>query len=241
MDTDPAIDYEQVCNLVAEMEDLKGLLGGVTAMAATAMTQRAGTRVECSVTLYRPKRPATTAGSDDEAIMLDNEGHRMGGPGFAALRTGEPKVLDSPDDVRWSAFAKELSDSSFGSVFAVPLDLHRSASAVMNLFAVQPGAFTEETTQDAHQFADMAGLALRMALRIAEAELKASDLNAAMTHRTAINMAQGIIMAQNRCSSREAFAFLQKASSTRNEKLHDVSRAVIARITDVSPDTFFDD
>jgi AmiR/NasT family two-component response regulator len=80
-----------------------------------------------------------------------------------------------------------------------------------------------------------------MGLRIAEAELKASDLNAALTHRTAINMAQGIIMGQNRCSDEQAFAVLQKASSTRNEKLHEVARAVVAGVTDIAPQTYFED
>ncbi|MFP5367150.1 MAG: GAF domain-containing protein, partial [Actinomycetes bacterium] len=156
--------------------------------AASGMTLKAGLRVECAVTRHRQKRPITAAGSDDEAVLLDSQGQRAGGPGFAALRTGEPKVVNSPAEIRWSAFGNELADSSFGSVLAVPLDLGPSAAATMNLFSVQPGAFTQETTRDARQCADMAARALRMGLRIAEAELKASDLSAAMTHRTVINM-----------------------------------------------------
>lgn len=241
METDVAVDYEQLCTLVSDMHDLKGLLNGLTELAASAMTQKACTRVECAVTLYRRRRAPTAAGSDREAMMLSGEGQRVEGPGSAALRTGEPAMVNNPSDIRWPMFARELSDSSFGSVLAIPLDLGPSGAAALNLFAVQPGAFTEEATHGAQDFADMAGRALRMGLRIVEAELKASDLAAAMTYRTAINMAQGIIMAQNRCSDQEAIAFLQNASSARNEKLHDVARAVVAGITDIAPDTHFED
>ncbi|UKA68494.1 GAF and ANTAR domain-containing protein [Arthrobacter sp. FW306-05-C] len=240
MDTGTAVDYQRLCDLVAQMEDLRGLLNGVTDLTAASMTNRAGVRVECAVTLHRRRRPATAGGSDDEAVMLGSEGQRVGGPGLAAIRTGKPAVVNSPAEISWSAFAQELSASSFDSALAIPLDLGPSASAAINLFAVRPGIFTEETIRDGQQFADMAARALRMGLRIAEAELKASDLDAAMTHRTVINMAQGIIMAENRCSDEQAFTVLKKASSTRNQKLHEVARAVVGGITDVIPHTYFE-
>ncbi|MFP5367151.1 MAG: ANTAR domain-containing protein [Actinomycetes bacterium] len=41
--------------------------------------------------------------------------------------------------------------------------------------------------------------------------------------------------AENRCSDEQSFAVLQKASSTRNEKLHEVARAVVAGVTNVVP------
>jgi hypothetical protein len=44
-----------------------------------------------------------------------------------------------------------------------------------------------------------------------------------MQSRTVINLAYGVIMAQNRCSQAEAMEILTKVSSHRNRKLRDVA------------------
>jgi hypothetical protein len=69
----------------------------------------------------------------------------------------------------------------------------------------------------------------------------AANLQAAMQSRTTIDLAAGMLMAQNRCSQEEAIAFLQRASNTRNRKMHDVAAAVIAGITAAAAETHFQD
>jgi AmiR/NasT family two-component response regulator len=63
-----------------------------------------------------------------------------------------------------------------------------------------------------------------------------------MKSRTAIDIAVGVIMAQNRCSQAAAMEILRKASNSRNIKLRDVAAGVIQSI---SPDpelrTHFDE
>lgn len=76
------------------------------------------------------------------------------------------------------------------------------------------GLFTETVVEEAVIFADMAAQALRLAVRIATANLLAQDLKTAMESRTAIDLATGIIMEQNHCSQGEAFAKLCDASQT---------------------------
>ena len=48
---------------------------------------------------------------------------------------------------------------------------------------------------------------------------------------TAIDVAAGVIMAQNRCSQDAAITILRKASSSRDVKLYDVALGVIASIS----------
>lgn len=45
-----------------------------------------------------------------------------------------------------------------------------------------------------------------------------------------IDAACGVIMAQNRCTHDQAFELLAKASSHRNQKLHDVAADIIAHL-----------
>ncbi|MFE5837457.1 ANTAR domain-containing protein [Arthrobacter sp. NPDC056493] len=73
----------------------------------------------------------------------------------------------------------------------------------------------------------MAAQALRLAVRIASADLLAEDLKAAMESRTAIDLATGIIMEQDHCSQYEAFAMLRDASQNRNEKLRSVAEGIL--------------
>lgn len=226
-------EVERLQDLIAGMDDIKDLLDGITGLAAAALTQFTGARIECSMTLHRRKRPATIAGSSDQAILLDGIEQRIGdGPSLQALRTGEPVLMkDLSADARWAVFRAELTDKGFGSVLGIPLKLGTNASAALGFFAAAPGAFTGEAIKNAELFGDVAARALRVGLRIAAAELQSEDLTAALDHRTAIDMARGIIMAQNRCTGDKAFEILRSVSNTRNQKLHDVALEVVTGVS----------
>ena len=66
------------------------------------------------------------------------------------------------------------------------------------------------------------------------------DLQAAMEHRTSIDLACGVVMAQNRCSQEEAMAILTRVSSNRNQKLRDVAAEVLGNVTGEEIHTHFD-
>jgi AmiR/NasT family two-component response regulator len=79
-------------------------------------------------------------------------------------------------------------------------------------------------------------------LRLTRLQEAKDNLEAAMKHRTAIDVAVGVIMAQNRCSQDAAITILRKASNSRNAKLHDIATAVIASISpQPSLHTYFDE
>lgn len=80
-------------------------------------------------------------------------------------------------------------------------------------------------------FADAASDALRLSIRIAAADLLSGNLKAAMEGRTAINMACGVIIAQNRCSQEEAFRILRRASTSRNQKLHTIAAEIVTLVS----------
>jgi AmiR/NasT family two-component response regulator len=68
----------------------------------------------------------------------------------------------------------------------------------------------------------------------------AEDLTAALEHRTVINLACGVVMAQNRCSQEEAMAVLTKASSHRNRKLRDLAADILGQVSTGTVSTHFD-
>ncbi|WP_334683616.1 ANTAR domain-containing protein [Arthrobacter sp. CAN_A214] len=81
---------------------------------------------------------------------------------------------------------------------------------------------------------------MRLAVRIAQLTETSDNLRSAMTSRTTIDLAAGIIMGQNRCSHDAAMTILKAASSARNTKLRDVATQVLASVGQQPPETHFD-
>ncbi|MGX9899727.1 ANTAR domain-containing protein [Arthrobacter sp. SA17] len=101
----------------------------------------------------------------------------------------------------------------------------------MNIYSTRTHAFSGAEIEAAETYAGQASKALRLAVRVAQLTDDKKNLTAAMESRTAIDVAIGAIMAQNRCSQEAAFRILKIASSTRNIKLRDVATSVVASVS----------
>ena len=235
--------------LLVELQDLiigtgsvADFLAGLSSIASAGLSRSAGTTIECGVTLQHGKKSRTVAGSTERAVHLDRIEHEVGdGPCIAALRVKAPVLLaDVHTDPRWPVYQERLIDEGILSMLGVPLELGENAAAALNFFAPATGVFTEDTINEAASFADVAGRAVRLAVRVGTAEGAADDLSAAMVSRTAINLACGIVMGQNRCSQKEAMAILTKVSSHRNQKLRVVAEEIVMKVSGEEPTTYFD-
>ena len=76
-------------------------------------------------------------------------------------------------------------------------------------------------------------MASYVAVAVANAESYAASadlahqMQEAMASRSVIDMAKGILMAQNRCTPDEAFTMLSHASQRSNRKLRDIAAAIV--------------
>lgn len=100
---------------------------------------------------------------------------------------------------------------------------------MLGFFAPAPGVFGDGVVTEAVTFADTASGGTTRALRVAAAEELATYLRATLESRAAIDMACGMIMAENRCSKDQAFNILCHASNHRNEKVAVLAQELIAR------------
>lgn len=235
-------DFVQLHDLIIGSTNVADFLTELSTVAASTLGDAAGVFIECGVTLRRRKRNATIAGSSGRAAMLDKLEQELGdGPCIASLEAMKPVVLSNvATDTRWPAYQKVLAENGCRSVLGVPLALDETQAAALNFFAAEADVFSAGVIHRAEGFADLAGRALRLALRIADAQNLADDLKAAMANRTAIDVACGVIMAQNRCTQDEAMALLTKASSHRNQKLRELAGEIIGRVSDGPVATHFD-
>lgn len=229
-------------DMIIGSTNVSGFLADLSVLAASTLSETAGTHIECGVTLRQRKRSATVAGSSARATVLDKLEQDLGqGPCLRSLETMKPVILDDvKTDSRWPEYQKVLAKNDCRSVLGVPLALDENQAAALNFFASEPAVFTDNVVRQAEGFAELAGRALRLALRIADAQSLAEDLTAALEHRTVINLACGVVMAQNRCSQEEAMAVLTQASSHRNQKLRELAADILDRVGSGTVSTHFD-
>jgi hypothetical protein len=232
----------QLQDILIGAESVDGFLDGLATFAASTLTGLAGTGIECAVTLKRHRHTATVAGSSARAIELDQIEQQVGdGPCIRALFTMAPELLnDVTTDERWPEYQKRLAEHGVYSTVGIPVDIGEGASAALNFFGPAPGLFTAELFDRAVGFGELASRTLHLSVRIGAAQARAQNLEAAMQSRTAIDVACGVIMAQNRCSQKEAMDILAKVSSNRNQKLRDVAVELLGRLSGSGVETHFD-
>jgi GAF domain-containing protein len=156
------------------------------------------------------------------------------GPCLSAMRTGKTMYVDNiANERRWPEYTRAVAAHGIRSILGIPLQLEGDSSAALNIYSSAVHAFSPADIARAEMFGEQSAKTLKLELRFAQLRDAKEDLEAAMRSRTAIDIAVGVIMGQNRCSQAAAMAILRKASNSRNVKLRDVAAGVIES---VSPD-----
>lgn len=223
-------------------ENASEFLTGLSRLAAASISDAVGDEVECAVTVKVKRRPLTAAGSSARAVEIDRLEQAIGdGPCIAALREMSPVIIDDGStDPRWPALTEKFGEIGVHSSLGIPMEISEEASAALNFFASKPGAFTPDVFDKAVGFAAAARNILHLSVRIDSAHHRAENLESAMQSRTAIDVACGVIMAQNRCSQAQAMEILTRVSSNRNRKLRDVAAELIGQVSGDSVETHFE-
>ncbi|MHA7278102.1 GAF and ANTAR domain-containing protein [Arthrobacter sp. Hz1] len=194
----------------------------------------------CGITLKRTDRIVRT-GSSDEAIELDEVQHDYGeGPCTQAARTGQTVVVeDVRSDTRWPERFKDMEDRGVASILAIPVVIGADGGVALNLYSRKPGIFTPNIIERFEQYAGEAASSLELALKLASYRDAAADLHAAMESRTNIDMAVGIIIAQNHYTQAEAVQVLRRAARHQQIKLRALAERIVQSINLVPATTHF--
>lgn len=214
----------------------------LTRTASATLSRLMDSPVECGTLLSRAKNAPATAGTNAQTAGLARlEQEVREGPLTEALTgSGTVAMNHVSSDFRWSLYRPHLQDAGFHSVLGVRLRLDEGATAALAFFAPTAQAFPLHIIAGAHGFADLAARGLRLVLELQSTSTRASDLQSALESRTSIDIACGVIMAQNRCSYDEAIAIIAKASSHRNLKLRKVAEGILEKLPGGAPRTHFE-
>ncbi|HLU57803.1 MAG TPA: GAF and ANTAR domain-containing protein [Pseudonocardia sp.] len=209
-------------------ESFDDLLRGVAELSADLV----GGASTASLTLAEGGRVITVAAADPVATRIDVHQYERGaGPCLLALHTAT--VVHVPDlraERRWADFDALVLSHGLRSVLAVPLLVRGGAVGVLNLYARGDVGFDERDLRLAEALAAHAAVALTAALRTYDHVSLTDHLRAALTSRSVIDQAIGIVMARERCSADEAFDVLRRVSQQRNTKLRDVAADLVSAV-----------
>lgn len=194
--------------------------------------------LSCGITVHTSqRRPYTIGSSDGLAQQLDEAQYKADeGPCLQALREGVTvDVPDLADQVRWPNFHREALAIGLSASLSIPMISRGDPVGALNLYGRATGGLTRAEKERAQRFADRASGAIALAARTAEQHNIIEDLQAALTSRTAIDQALGIIMAQQGCTAEHAFALLRQNSQHRNIKLRDLAAELITEVSGEPP------
>jgi hypothetical protein len=245
--TAPALDPDGpqeglLLDLVTGSRSLAGSLDILARLAGETLSQEADGPVECAAVLHDGRHHTTVAGTVVSARDLASQDTALGeGPLTDTLASGLPVAANHlAADFRWPQYRRHPRSAGYKSILAVRLQLDDGAQSALAFFAPRTAAFQQAVTAAALSFADLASRSLSLVLELHYARTTASDLRSALESRTPIDIACGVIMAENRCSYREAFAIISKASSHRNIKLRKVAEDILDQLPDGAPRTHFE-
>jgi GAF domain-containing protein len=231
---DLASAYATLNLLLLNSDSTDAFLEEVAGLAAQIIEPPAS----CGITVRRDRQAMTIATSDPRAAIVDEVQYTAGeGPCLHAIDiAGTVAVPDLSRDDRWPTYRDRALEEGVRCTLSLPLMVEKQAVGAINLYGYQTvGQFHEAERARAEAFACQASTALDLMMRRIEQTELSHQLEQALASRSVIDQALGILMAQQRCSSAEAFNLLRRHSQNNNRKIREVAAELITRATGKPP------
>lgn len=176
------------------------------------------------VSLVRKGRVETVASSHSLVTMGDAWQYEQGeGPCLDAM-TPHEYLIESPDlvtDDRWPTWApRVIRELGVRSMLSYRLFTTDSLVGALNLYSLTPEAFTAADHAEGHILASQAAVALATSEKV-------ENLQIAVSRRTTIGQAQGLLMERFDLSPDQAFDVLVRLSRQTNQKLFEIAESVV--------------
>lgn len=212
-----------------EFVDLAQAMGAAKAdserlmLAAEAAVELVEGCVHAGITINQGGDCRTVAGTSDVLAMINSWQNELAqGPCHEPDRTEEVVVIgDLSSDERWQGWgARVHGELGLGSMISLIIVAAGGSYGTLSLYADRPGAF------DGDDLATAQALAGHLAVSLA-ASREIQGLGLALSSRTVIGQAEGIIMERLGVDADQALAFLKRISSHANKKLVAVAMDIV--------------
>jgi GAF domain-containing protein len=221
----------------AALSELAGLLMATTSFedlmqaVADLSARMVPAAATCGITLSEEGHIVTVASADALARLLDEQQYELDqGPCLEALGTAE--IVSSDDlaaEARWNGYPARAVAHGARSVYSSPLLVGDRAIGAINMYGSTARAFDEEARAAMAQLTALAAATITAAMRHYDEVTLTDHLRTALSSRSVIDQALGIVIAMNHCSPDEAFTVLRTVSQNSNIPLRQVAAELVAR------------
>lgn len=224
----------------AALSELAGLLMATTSFeelmqrVADLAARMVPASATCGITLAQNGHVVTVASADALARLLDEQQYELDeGPCLQALDSGEiVSVEDLSRESRWDGYPTIALAHGVQAVYSSPLVVSDRVIGALNLYARTSHAFDGDSRAAIAQLAALAAATITAAMRHYDEVTLSDHLRTALSSRSVIDQAIGIVIGMRHCSAEEAFALLRTVSQNRNIPLREVAAELVTRTGD---------
>ncbi len=224
--TDPPQGWDELLALTGGDSDMQQTLQAVVHFAKRRLP---GTD-EAAITLIRRGTAGTVASTGGMADVLDELQYEAGyGPCLDAGRGNEIlHISDAATETRWPRYLPPARENGLASSLSLPIPVENYLFGALNLYSRTPDAFGADSVELGDAMATHICAGLSRAEAIFAYRNQIEQLRRALTSRSVIEQAKGMIMAQRRCSAVEAFTELRTVSMNQNIKLAELAASIVS-------------
>ncbi|MDQ1745227.1 MAG: hypothetical protein QOE23_3566 [Pseudonocardiales bacterium] len=221
----------EIGSLVAGALTLADLLERVASSAIQAVPSGDGAGITLLGMRPAHNQVQALAASADFVAEIDTIQYEILDEGPCITAAAERRTIRSGNasgDRRWPRFGPRAGRLGVHSVLSLPLLLpDQTVVGALNLYSHSRDAFDDEAVRLAELFAGPAGVAVRNAQVLEQAQAKAAQLQVALSSRATIDQAIGILRSRSGATADEAFARLRAISQAENLKLSAVAERIV--------------
>jgi GAF domain-containing protein len=217
----------ELAGMLMATESFEELMQRIAELAARTVSGAA----TCGITLAQDGHVITVASADALARLLDEQQYALDqGPCLEALSSG---VVVSSDDLsneeRWDGYPPRALAHGVRTVRSSPLLVNAASIGAVNMYGREANAFDQNARAAIAQLTALAAATITAAMRHYDEAKLTDHLRAALSSRSVIDQAMGIIIGMQHCTPKEAFDVLRTASQNRNIPLREVASELVAR------------
>jgi GAF domain-containing protein len=200
------------------------LLELLTSTAAQAVPTASGAAVALSQEGWR------TATATGPLVRRVDTLQATLGEGPCHTASAERRVVVAPDlhdEARWPHWAAASCRLGLTSTMSAPLVVGDDVVGALTLYARHSGALTEASSVVLSLFAAQAGVLVASAQAARSAERLPSRVQSALRARDDVNVAVGLVMAEEKVSRDAAFAYLTALAEQTRRSLGETSAKIV--------------
>ncbi|GAA3630120.1 GAF and ANTAR domain-containing protein [Kineosporia mesophila] len=215
MTADPERDLQDsvagLARILTGTQPLTQTLLQVATFAVSAIPGADG----AGVTVLERQGPDTIVASNELVRAVDAVQYGIGeGPCLLAVQSRSTQRSGSLDgESRWPSFGPQAGRLGVHSALSLPLLIAGQPVGALNVYGRAHNAFDEQSAFIGEAFARPAAVTASQALLLEESRRVAAQLEQAMTARTTIDRAVGILMSRTGKTADEAYETLRQRST----------------------------